>query len=370
MKEKRYAPLFQASNVNIDNIPEKSGWKKIFQRALGDIENVIPFVWADDDFLKAEYTGELKYLNDAFLQRRGELYGVMTGSSEIPKSRSQDIAYSREVASMFLVDNFWSRDKEVYRFDAEMELALADSEEVKFPVRVLDRLPYQCIYIEFAEDGIFRSNFHGAFVYACPCNNGYILVMQRIKEDGRCMFGHVTLIPPVHDGVFLFRREDITSENGIDRNRDWKEFGFFVLNALLYLCADNAEIRQNEENKKTYRPSGTVKNRFREVRKWECEFRIARKKAQPVKKNLPEEGGDEEDGKTEQSEDDKQGRNAGKVSYAITPHTRRAHWHHYWTGKGRKVLVLKWIAPTRVGYGDGIAVVHEVKEEKKGLEEL
>ncbi|WP_295617345.1 hypothetical protein [uncultured Intestinimonas sp.] len=29
-------------------------------------------------------------------------------------------------------------------------------------------------------------------------------------------------------------------------------------------------------------------------------------------------------------------------------HTRRGHWHHYWTGPrdGERALILKWTAPT------------------------
>ena len=32
----------------------------------------------------------------------------------------------------------------------------------------------------------------------------------------------------------------------------------------------------------------------------------------------------------------------------VRPHIRRAHWHHYWTGPGRKSLEVRWIQPTLV----------------------
>jgi len=33
----------------------------------------------------------------------------------------------------------------------------------------------------------------------------------------------------------------------------------------------------------------------------------------------------------------------------VSPHIRRAHWHTYWTGKGRTVPVLRWLHPILVG---------------------
>ena len=32
----------------------------------------------------------------------------------------------------------------------------------------------------------------------------------------------------------------------------------------------------------------------------------------------------------------------------VRPHIRRANWHHYWTGPGRKSLEVRWIQPTLV----------------------
>lgn len=43
-------------------------------------------------------------------------------------------------------------------------------------------------------------------------------------------------------------------------------------------------------------------------------------------------------------------------------HTRRGHWHHYWTGpkNGERKLILKWTAPTFIhpedGTDDGVVV--------------
>lgn len=89
----------------------------------------------------------------------------------------------------FLIVEVWKPDKEVYRFDAELEFALSDIEEIEVPVRILDRLPYQTFYLEFAEDGIYSSHFHGAFIHLIKEGLGYHLYVMRLTEDGKGMFG-------------------------------------------------------------------------------------------------------------------------------------------------------------------------------------
>ena len=62
------------------------------------------------------------------------------------------------------------------------------------------------------------------------------------------------------------------------------------------------------------------------------------------------------------------GSGKGDGTRTVSPHVRRAHWQHYWTGKrkGRDdgrfgdELVVRWVPPVFVnGDGDAIEVVHE-----------
>lgn len=41
-----------------------------------------------------------------------------------------------------------------------------------------------------------------------------------------------------------------------------------------------------------------------------------------------------------------------KGGLTVRPHVRRAHWHHYWVGKGRTTLEVRWIEPVLVLPGD------------------
>lgn len=121
-----------------------------------------------------------------------------------------------------------------------------------------------------------------------------------------------------------------------------------MLNALLYLCSENAEIRENAVTKNTYRPSNRVRNKFSEIRKMDCGFVYGSEVRKHRKVH-------------EEQQKERKSRETTPIRHAMRPHTRKAHWHHYWVGKGRKELVLRWIAPTVVGTGECVATIHRVR---------
>lgn len=352
-----YTPLMIAQIMDIRKQPFHNRWTEVIKETLKENDEVMSFVWYDTDFLNPSYTGKYQYINDVLLKHRSQMYKAMTGKAEIPKDPIEDRALAAELFASYLVPNKWAANKQVYKFDAELELSLAESEDIKLPVRVLDRLPYGTFYIDFADNGIFKSNFHGAFINIVPHGQGYLLYIERIKEDGRVMFGHVALIPDNKDGVFFFNRENVSPENEADRNKDWQEFGFFLLNALLYLCADNAEIKESEVTKRTYRKSNSIKNKFSEIKQWECGYRygasIHSKKAEQTSAKT-----NDETGLTSAKEEQ------ARSKRTIVAHTRRAHWHHYWVGPrdGERKLILHWIPPTYVtGQQTEVAVIHNIR---------
>lgn len=63
---------------------------------------------------------------------------------------------------------------------------------------------------------------------------------------------------------------------------------------------------------------------------------IRKLRANPVKIENP----------TEENKVGKQRENSS--GWTQRPHMRRAHWHHFWTGKKgeERKLILKWIAPS------------------------
>lgn len=347
-----YTPLYFAKIMDLNSQPYNNKWTRAIKQTLLNIDDVLLFIWYDTDFMNPSYEGKFKYINDILLSGRSQMYKIMTGNGEIPKDQEEDRALAAELFASYLMPNKWAANKQVYKFDSELELALADSEEIKLPVRILDRLPYQTFYLEFAEGGIFRKNFHGAFVNIVREGNGYLLYAERIKEDGRVMFGKAALVSnDDEDGIFIFDKNDFSCDES-DRNVDWPEFCFYMLNALLYLCADNAEIQESSVTKNTYHPSDRIKNKFSEIRQWECGYRygseIRLKKKQ---------------GKSSENYKEQTSELTVRAKRSILAHTRKAHWHHYWIGPrtGDRKLILHWIPPVYVsGIECQAAVVHRV----------
>lgn len=347
-----YTPLYFAKIMDLNSHPYNNKWTRAIKQTLLNIDDVLLFIWYDTDFMNPSYNGKFKYINDILLSGRSQMYKMMTGNGEIPEDPEEDRALAAELFSSYLMPNKWAANKQVYKFDSELELALADSEEIKLPVRILDRLPYQTFYLEFSEDGIFRKNFHGAFINIIRKENGYLLYTERIKEDGRVMFGKAALVPnDDEDGVFIFDKNDFSCDES-DRNVDWPEFCFYMLNAILYLCADNAEIQESSVTKNTYRPSDRIKNKFSEIRQWECGYRYG-SEIRSIKKQK-----DSSDNCKEQASE----LNI-RVKRSLPAHIRRAHWHHFWIGprNGERKLILHWIPPVYVsGTECQAAVVHRV----------
>ncbi len=52
------------------------------------------------------------------------------------------------------------------------------------------------------------------------------------------------------------------------------------------------------------------------------------------------------------------------TSSASRPHVRRAHWHTFWTGKGRSIPVLRWLAPIIVNADNEEIVTTTIKKLK------
>lgn len=108
-----------------------------------------------------------------------------------------------------------------------------------------------------------------------------------------------------------------------------------ALQLVLYICADNADISENIQQKQITRKPTTEtepKDILREVRKWDVGYRIGsiiRKSTNEVQ--------------IQEQEVDKKHKSSPK-----RPHVRKGHFHHYWVGSksdNSRVLVLKWVAP-------------------------
>ena len=240
----------------------------------------------------------------------------------------------------------WRQSKEVYTFDPDLAEALyAQADDTKIPCKILMQLPFFCIYID---SGKYRFFCH----LENDSNDGrWELRFVRVRENGTSVasylhLGEYTISESILAGIDESQRvfnqpaADQAMENFAEYAISHQEKNDYsdafnsaalgeMLQLVLYICADNADIQQPEENKRTYRghSSGNVKDKFREVRKWDTGYYIGealRKNSggHPSYEKQPHQGGTKR------------------------PHMRRGHWHHYWRGKeGQKELILHWVLP-------------------------
>lgn len=251
----------------------------------------------------------------------------------------------------------WRQSKEVYTFDPDLAEALyAQATDTKIPCEVLMRLPFYCVYID---SGKYRFFCH----LENDVNDGrWELRFVRIDENGNPTASYLhlgdytldeSIIAGLKEGTFqagnIHKRKEASallaavSQQRIGQNEYADVINRAVLSEMLqlvlYICADNADVKQPEENKRTYRErkpgdKTQITDKYREVRKWDTGFYVGN----ALRKERSSSGSYE-----------KQPYQGGTKR----PHMRRGHWHHYWRGKeGNKELVLHWVLPIFVNGED------------------
>lgn len=265
--------------------------------------------------------------------------------------------------NMVLMDMFiltavasWRMYKQIYSFDSEMEKLLSEQEtlELVIPVEVLNNLPYPCIYIDVnSKEGIdgffvyFRSSFSTSNQKFKPVLELFFIVIKEESkftplsirlEEGK------TLKESIKETINL-REKNAEEDISIISNAVFKEslkLLPFFMQLVLYICAENKEIEENPVQKKiTKKPSDKkyIKDKFREVQKWDLGTQTGM-----VIRKIQKRNSSKPDKEADVNED-----YIPKEGAAKRPHSRRGHWHHFWTGKRNteeRKLVLRWVAPT------------------------
>ena len=132
----------------------------------------------------------------------------------------------------------------------------------------------------------------------------------------------------------------------------------------MYLCAQNADIQEDPEQKKIYKPGQKVADKPREVRKWDVGENLG-EKIRIIKTRKSQSLDDDSTKFLEAENENPEKIQKSSRKYKNRPHMRRAHWHHYWVGEGRKNLVLKWINSMFINAGDGeVGVTVQIVDKK------
>lgn len=254
----------------------------------------------------------------------------------------------------------WQKTKQVFKFDAMLRSELEKQPfSGDLPGDALLHLPVPCVYIDGMVDIFGQSVADGFFAWMeyDVSNRWKELRILALKESERSFS---SLMLPIKGTIeeslaalqgsadFNAQTElgreivQITDEIPISQSDNVRTFSC-ILNLLLYLCAEDPDYDKAPRHAKA-KPVATLSTE-RPPRAPTITTAGVHVGA-VIRKGYAAAG------------DEKNLKNTGSHT-AKSPHIRRAHWHHYWTGtrgSSNQQLVLKWIPPVFVGSN----TVHDV----------
>lgn len=238
----------------------------------------------------------------------------------------------------YIIDE-WLDYKQIYKFDVDTLKMLFEQNTLNYTydeIKAL-KMPYDCFIIENdlnTGDKIADS----------------MIIRRKARGDGSIVLSFYGFLKDTKAALFsrdVIIKENQTLKETLDNDKSVdesdKRFVNHIMSLILYLCQPKVEIfkkrveRTKKENKniKHFYGINYTEN--------ECGFKLGaaiRNYKYIYEKN--EEG-------------------TSKRIRTVKPHIRCGHFHHYWTGKGRKELTVKFIEPTFILGGNKLPTMHEVK---------
>ena len=377
MSKLEYAPLRYSQILNLDliqglldkNLQEAPFPNKLaniaIQNEIQELEpnKLIQMVFSPN-FFTPDYNGPFQivhkwlYMNSSVIRA--------TNEKEIKRK-------SKDLFSMAAVVELFRQHKQVYEFDSEFVSALSKTDNIKLYPSLLRRLPYNTFYFDFSNIKNFHP-FEGMFVHVKVesddsvlllgyrvFNGGYnsyyeILRNREQKFDGNkgyYNYNRSFLKYKIESNMHEYTRGHvkINAPDFALLNKSLPDTWMFLIQALMYLASKEPDVEESPRTQKTYRKSDRIRDNFSEIQQWDVGVRYGTK-IRKIRKEAAL--------KEETSDDDLP--ISVKTRKSPRPHSRCAHWQHYWTGPGRTVLELKWIEPTFVGAVTDIPIVkHKVQ---------
>ena len=237
--------------------------------------------------------------------------------------------------------------------------------ELDVPDEVLLQLPYPCFYVELPNTYYRADKIHGFFVtLEYDVNNGDKELKPVFLTDDGNIFSYSIHIgaKTIEESVDMLDKQALENTNGdkelkrlalraMQDSAETKIFLKQILQVILYILAQNAEITPSSEQSFITKRGKTVKDKYSEIRKWDVGIRVGAAIRQQKAK--------EQSRKKEYKESEHQ---------SPRPHMRRGHWHHFWTGPKaqpeERKLILKWLSPMAIAANpeDMPITFHEVKQ--------
>ena len=272
-------------------------------------------------------------------------------------------AETAEMTALFT----WSKGRSVYRFDPDLASSvLATPMTDIIPTELFYRLPEWGIYIEAPPNGLWPNELAGAFVhleydtlsgarelriYGDPVGDiGDTVIPLHIHGNSTVEEMLATTLRVAEETARSFNVDVDTfqlpgsfsqHQDLLDQIKTWITP---IVSCIMYLCTNDADIIEAT----TVHQKNRTQNPLARARQKDVGFRI---------------GAALRSTKT-RSQDAAPHEPTGRH---VTPHLRRAHWHHFWTGSlkdpSQRELIVKWIPPVPVNLDKGeiVTVVRNVR---------
>lgn len=286
----------------------------------------------------------------------------------------------------------WGKSKVVYAMDDDLLGYLSESSASSIPTEILKGLPHANPYVLLPapdlsdpETQYYRTHIGvpwGAFVFG-RYRNGELLCStndERREDLGLMFLGFIeneeetalqtlrctiplreatlTVESVVNETIQGFTFNEHLQEEERSKFEEWlRKYVALIFNSLVYVCTDQPDIE-------TYRPGI---NKAGKVKK-SAKRRQARPRADDINEvvQLGFRLGPALNAARQQERSRYQEGNG--TGTRQRPHQRRGHYRTYWTGQGRQVPRLRWLAPYWVSQdllgedAPQTAVVHRVKK--------
>ena len=325
----------------------------------------------DPFFFTPEYEGKFKKWNHEIM------FNKLLNKTFFPmiSMKNFDVRSTewKDVLSTNLVVDMWSKFKMVYKIDNDFFHEIKSTENLITTKDTFDKLPFKCFFIDLTNvENI--SDFRGAFVYITnPKEDMYGINIYMVQHDNFTFFTYyawykfnkerqeIQWNPDDLPKSDFIARTFMPTEDGLmdvtfDLRDDYdprNDIVVSIFQIMSFIAIDASDVHESKTTKNTYKPRKNdqpVKNKFSEVRMWDVgimygqAIRVAK---QEYKKYLLSERTDET-----------------KERKPTRPHIRRAHWHKYRVGEGRKETKMLWLAPVYV-CGNGKEIPVTIREIKK-----
>ena len=366
-KEKEYLPLYWCRHM-----------RNQLRKSIGEnipAEELFAFV---SDVTRCSEKGNtssaLKIMMD-FGDKYPAFVGMVDNIVDIPDQEQSAYWWTEILKDFDSIANItmWAENKQCFQFDADFIEELLRTGNLSLNKDAWDFLPFRSFYLdisanrklceEIAGEGIFVTVEKASaehewtveeellkdewYVHLCKVNRNYFFHDMMVFPNAtmECGYSEEKSQVQVHD--IVYDNNIATSINTRNITVNKKMYQILITQILNYLSSEEPDICENAHTKATYKPKTTgkseIKDKFSEIRTWDVgvRFGTAFRKWKLSEKPAPDLS-DTED--TDETTDKKQ-----RKSYKVRPHSRKAHWSHYWYGSGdNKVRRPKWISATFV----------------------